>query len=159
MTTQMRPLSLILAVSDNGVIGDNGKVPWRISEDLRFFKSQTMGHAIIMGRKTFAEVGRALPGRRNIVVSRTADHFDGCEIARTFEAAVELARSTDEEPYVIGGAAIYEAALPVATRIFLTEVHREIEGDTHFHLDRHGWRETARRKGESEGVEFVTLER
>ena len=92
-------------------------------------------------------------------MSRTADGFDGCETARSFEEAVELARTTDEEPRVIGGSAIYEAALPVATKIFLTEVSLPAEGDTFFHLDRGGWRETARRKGETDGVEFVTLER
>ena len=155
----MNKLSLILAIADNDVIGLNGKLPWRIPEDLRFFKSTTMGHAIIMGRKTFAEVGKPLPGRRNIVVSRTADAFEGSELARSVEEAIDLARKTDDEPFVIGGAAIYEAAMPLATRIFLTEVHQRPEGDTFFHLDRHGWRETARRQGESEGVEFVTLER
>jgi dihydrofolate reductase len=155
----MAKLSLIVAIADNGVIGKDGQLPWRIPEDLRFFKNTTMGHAIIMGRKTYAEVGKPLPGRRNIVVSRTADKYEGAEIARTFEEAVELARKTDEEPFVIGGSAIFEAALPVATRIFLTEVHRDPEGDTYFHLDRAGWRETSRRPGETEGVEFVTLER
>jgi dihydrofolate reductase len=155
----MSKLSLIVAIADNGVIGKDGQLPWRIPEDLRFFKNTTMGHAIIMGRKTYAEVGKPLPGRRNIVVSRTADKYEGAEIARTFEEAVELARKTDEEPFVIGGSTIFHAALPVATRIFLTEVHREPEGDTYFHLDRGGWRETARRPGETEGVEFVTLER
>lgn len=155
----LAPLSMIVAVADNGVIGREGQVPWRIPEDLRFFKNTTMGHAIIMGRKTFAEVGKPLPGRRNIVVSRTADAFEGSELARSLEEAIALARTTDPEPFVIGGAAIYEAALPLATRIFLTEVHRQAEGDTFFHLDRSGWRETSRRRGETEDVEFVTLER
>lgn len=155
----MAPLSMILAVADNDVIGSEGKVPWRIPEDLRFFKNTTMGHAIIMGRKTFAEVGKPLPGRRNIVVSRTADGFEGSELARSLEEAITMARTTDPEPFIIGGAKIYEAALPFATRIFVTEVHRQVDGDTSFHLDRTGWRETARRKGESEDVEFVTLER
>jgi dihydrofolate reductase len=155
----LAPLSLILALADNGVIGKDGKVPWRIPEDLRFFKNTTMGHAIIMGRNTFAEVGKPLPGRRNIVVSRTADAFEGSELARSIEEAIAMARTTDPEPFVIGGAKIYEAAMPFATRIFLTEVHRDADGDTVFHLDRQGWRETSRKKGESEGVEFVTLER
>ena len=159
MTTQLAKLAIIVAIADNGVIGDHGQLPWRISEDLRFFKDTTMGHSIIMGRNTFASIGKALPGRRSIVVSRTADRFDGCELARSFEQAVELARKTDDEPFVIGGAMIYEAALPLATRIFPTEVHRQAAGDTFFHLDRSGWRETSRRRGESEEVEFVTLER
>lgn len=159
MTTQMLPLTLIVAIADNGVIGKDGQLPWRIPEDLRFFKNTTMGHAIIMGRKTYAEVGKPLPGRRNIVVSRTADKYEGAEIARSLEEAVELARKTDESPFVIGGSTIFAEALPIATRIFLTEVHRQAEGDTYFHLDRKGWRETARRPAETEGVEFVTLER
>ena len=155
----LAPLSLILALADNGVIGKEGKVPWRIPEDLRFFKNTTMGHAIIMGRNTFAEVGKPLPGRRNIVVSRSADGFEGSEVARSIEEAIAMARTTDPEPFVIGGAKIYEAAMPFATRIFLTEVHRQADGDTVFHLDRAGWRETSRKAAESEGVEFVTLER
>jgi dihydrofolate reductase len=152
-------LALIVAIADNDVIGNQGQLPWRISEDLRFFKNTTMGHAIIMGRATWASVGRPLPGRRNIVVSRTADKFEGAELARSFEEAVALARQSDEEPFVIGGAAIYEAALPVATKIYVTEVHQTPDGDTKFHLDRTLWRETSRRKGETDGVEFVTLER
>ena len=97
--------------------------------------------------------------RRNIVVSRTADAFEGCEKATSLEEAIALARTTDHEPRIIGGAALYEAALPLATRIFLTEVHRQVDGDVFFHLDRSGWREVERRPAESEGVEFVTLER
>jgi dihydrofolate reductase len=157
--SELAPLALVVAIADGGVIGKDGTLPWRLPEDLQHFKATTMGHAIIMGRKTHASIGRPLAGRRNIVVSRTADAFEGCEVARGLEEAIALARTTDEEPRIIGGAAIYEAALPVATRIFLTEVHRKIEGDTFFHLDRAGWRETARKAGESEGVEFVTLER
>lgn len=155
----MNGLALVVAIGKGGVIGNAGALPWKISEDMRHFKAVTMDHAIIMGRKTHASIGKALPGRRNIVVSRTADGFDGCETARSLEEAIALARTTDTEPRVIGGAAIYEAALPVATKIFLTEVSLEAEGDTFFHLDRAGWRETSRRKGESDGVEFVTLER
>ncbi|MBX3233851.1 MAG: dihydrofolate reductase [Labilithrix sp.] len=157
--SERAPLTLVVAIGDGGVIGKDGALPWKISEDMRHFKSVTMGHAVIMGRKTHASIGRPLDGRRNIVVSRTADGFDGCETARSIEEAIERARTTDDEPHVIGGAAIYEAALPLATKIHLTEVHRAVEGDAFFHLDRSGWRETARRKGESEGVEFVTLER
>ena len=157
--SELAPLALVVAIGDGGVIGKNGELPWRLSEDMRHFKATTMGHAIIMGRKTHASIGRALAGRRNIVISRTADGFDGCEVARSLEEAIALARTTDEEPRIIGGAQIYEEALPLVTRIFLTEVHRKLEGDAFFHLDRSGWRETSRRAGESEGVEFVTLER
>ena len=157
--SELAPLALIVAVGDGGVIGKGGGLPWRIPEDLQHFKAMTMGHAIIMGRKTHASIGRPLAGRRNIVVSRTADAFEGCEKATSLEEAIALARTTDHEPRIIGGAALYEAALPLATRIFLTEVHRQVDGDVFFHLDRSGWREVERRPAESEGVEFVTLER
>ncbi len=155
----MKPLALVVAIADGGVIGKDGTLPWRIPEDLQHFKATTMGHAIIMGRKTHASIGRPLAGRRNIVVSRTADGFEGCEKATSLEKAIALARTTDDEPRIIGGAALYEAALPLATRVFLTEVHRRVDGDAYFHLDRSGWREVERRPGASEGVEFVTLER
>ena len=156
----MDPLALVLALGDGGVLGKDGKVPWHIPEDLKHFKAMTLGHAIIMGRRTWDEVGKPLPGRRNIVVSRTVRELPGAEIVATLEDAVEAARTTDPEPRVIGGAQIYAAALPLATTIYLTEVHREVAGDTFFHLDRTGFRETSRRRSEvSEGVEFVTLER
>lgn len=157
----MNKLALVVAVADGGVIGVAGGLPWRIPEDLRHFKNVTMGHAIIMGRKTFESIGRALPGRRNIVVSRDpALRIEGVEVAPSVEAAVSLARSTDDEPRIIGGSSIYEAALPLATKIFLTEVHRKVDGDTFFpSFDRGAFRETDRRAGEEEGVEFVTLER
>jgi dihydrofolate reductase len=155
----MLPLAFVLAVADNGVIGKDGKVPWRIPEDLAHFKKMTLGHAIIMGRGTWDEVGKPLPGRRNIVVSRTVSALPGAEVTSSLEQAIALARETDDEPRVIGGAQIYRAALPFATRIYLTEVHRSPDGDTFFHLDRTGFRETSRVRGATEDVEFVTLER
>ncbi len=157
--SELAPLALVVAIGDGGVIGNENGLPWRISEDMRHFKAVTMGHAIIMGRKTHASIGRPLAGRRNIVVSRSADAFDGCELARSLEAAITLARTTDAEPRIIGGAQLYAEALPLATRIYLTEVHGTYTGDAFLHLDRAGWREVERRRGETEGVEFVTLER
>lgn len=161
MTNARLPLTLVVAVADDGAIGLRGRLPWRIPEDLKHFKRATMGHAIIMGRKTWDEVGRPLPGRRNIVVSRQAGlRLEGAEVVGSLEAAIALARQTDPEPCVIGGSAIYAEALPLATKILLTEVHREVEADTFFPpFDRSAWRETARRRGETEDVEFVTLER
>lgn len=159
--TERLPLALIVAVADNGAIGKDGKVPWRIPEDLKYFKAATMGHAILMGRKTWDEVGRPLPGRRNLVVSRQKDLvLQGAEVFGSLDDAIRAARSTDPEPYVIGGSTLYEAAFPLATKVHLTEVHRNVEADTFFpNWDRTGWRETSRRKGESEDVEFVVLER
>ena len=156
----LKKLTLIFAVSDAGVIGKGGGLPWKIPEDMRYFRDSTMGHAVIMGRRTFEEVNKPLKGRRNIVVSRAGKPIDGCEVATSFEAACELAWTTDEEPMVIGGAQIYAEAMPRATKILLTEVHREVDGDTYFQLDRAGWRETERRRGvETSDIEFVTLER
>lgn len=154
-------LAIVVAIADGGIIGVGGGLPWKIPEDMRHFKEVTMGHAIVMGRKTHDSIGRALPGRRNIVVSRTPGlALDGCEVAPSVEAAIALARRTDDEPRIIGGAAIYEAALPLATKVYLTEIHRRVSGDTYFpSFERRSWREVERRAGESEGVEFVTLER
>jgi dihydrofolate reductase len=161
MSEARAPLSMVVAIGDNGAIGKDGKVPWRIPEDLKHFKNVTMGHAIIMGRKTWDEVGRPLPGRRNLVVSRQPGlALEGAEVFPTLEAAIAAARTTDDEPHVIGGSTIYEAAMPFATRIHLTEVHRNVEADTFFPpFDRSVWREVERRPAETEGVEFVTLER
>lgn len=154
------PLVLVLAVARNGAIGKDGKVPWRIPEDLKHFKAMTMGHAIVMGRKTYEETRRPLPGRRNIVISRKPEYAaPGCEVVSSLEEAIALARTADPEPRVIGGAEIYRLALPLATRIYLTEVDSDVEGDTFFAVDRTGFRETERRAGETPGVWFVTLDR
>lgn len=157
-----KPLAIVVAIARRGVIGAHGALPWKISEDLKHFKATTMDHAIIMGRKTYDSIGKALPGRRNIVVSRQLRmQIAGCEVEPTFEDALRLARENDEEPRVIGGATIYELALPLATKIFLTEVDRDVEGDTFFPtFDRSTWTETSRRKAtEHDDVSFVTLER
>ncbi len=156
------PLAIVVAAGEGGVIGTGGALPWRIPEDLRHFKAKTVGHAIIMGRKTHASIGRALPDRRNIVVSRDpALALAGCEVAPSLEAAIALARQHDPEPRVVGGAEIYRLALPLATRIFLTEVARRVpDGDAFFPaLDRTEWIEASRVPGASEGVTFVELVR
>lgn len=156
----MSPLVLVLAVARNGVIGKDGKVPWYIPEDLKHFRAMTKGHAILMGRKTYEETKRPLPDRRNIVISRDpAFSAPGCEVVTSLEQGIALARTTDPEPRVIGGAEIYRLALPLATRIYLTEVDRDVDGDTVFHLDRTGFVETERRGGESGDVWYVTLDR
>ena len=154
------PLTLVLAVSRNGVIGRGGQVPWHLPEDLKHFRRVTTGHAILMGRRTWDEVGKPLPNRRNIVISRKDGlHLEGAEVVPSLAEGIALARTTDPEPCVIGGAEIYRLAWPLATRIFLTEVDRDVEGDTHFTVDRRGFRETERRPGETPGLTFVTLER
>lgn len=124
-------LSLIVAMSQNQVIGRNGGLPWRLKSDLRRFKQITMGHTLIMGRKTFESIGRVLPGRRTIVISRQHEFGAGVDIARSFEEAVEMARQ-DREPFVVGGGEIYKLALPRTDRIYLTRVDAVIEGETRF---------------------------
>jgi dihydrofolate reductase len=127
-------LSLIAAVSDNGVIGRGQALPWRLSADLRRFKSLTMGHHILIGRKTFAAIGRPLPGRTLIVISRKPDlAVENVHVADSLDAAVKLAHSAgDSEAFVIGGGEIYRQAIDVVDRIYLTRVHASIDGDTYF---------------------------
>ena len=139
----MSELVLVVAIADNGVIGKDGAIPWHISEDLKRFKALTMGHTIVMGRKTWDSLPRRpLPGRANVVVTRQADwRADGAVVASSLGQAVE---GTSGPVFVIGGAEIYDLALPHATRIELTEVHQDFDGDARFVFDRSGWRETSR---------------
>ena len=126
----MRRVSLIVAASENDVIGRQGDLPWHLSADLRRFKQLTMGHAIIMGRKTFESIGRCLPGRQTIIVTRRTDyHVPGALVAGGIAQAIEMS-GTDSEPFVTGGAEIYRAALPQIDRVYLTRVHTSVEGDT-----------------------------
>ncbi|HMZ92826.1 MAG TPA: dihydrofolate reductase, partial [Pseudomonadales bacterium] len=134
----MPVIALIAAMANNRVIGRDNQLPWHIAEDLRFFKRMTLGKPLIMGRNTFESLGRPLPGRPHIVISRNPDYQPaGVERAATLEAAIaratELARaSSADEIMVIGGAQVYAAALPYARRIYLTLVDAEVAGDTHF---------------------------
>lgn len=154
------PLALIVALAKKDrAIGNQGALPWHIPEDLKRFKAVTMGHALVMGRKTHESIGRPLPGRRNIVVTRSGATFAGCETAASLEQAVTMARATDPMPMVIGGAELYAQALPLATHLFLTEVERDVEADTFFPaLERDAWREVRREAGPP-GVTFTDLER
>jgi dihydrofolate reductase len=157
----MEQLAIVVAMNAERVIGKAGGLPWHIPEDLKHFRQVTTGHSIIMGRKTHDSIGRALPGRQNIVISRRMNaQFVGCEVVDTLEGAIKLARRHgDDEPMVIGGASIYVLALPLCTRIYLTEVNQQVDGDTFFpEIDFSQWHETARRFGDS-GVTFKTLER
>jgi dihydrofolate reductase len=158
----LAPLAVVVAVARGGVIGRDGGLPWHLPEDLRHFRAVTRGHAVIMGRRTFESIGRPLPDRRNVVVSRTAGFAPpGVEVAGSLDAALDAARLTDSEPRVIGGAALYAAALPRATTVWLTEIDRDVAGDTFFPpLDRDVFQEVERRRAESaHDVWFVRLER
>lgn len=155
-----RSLALIVAVARNRVIGKNGTLPWHVSEDLKHFKRTTLGHAVIMGRKTFESIGRPLPGRRNIVVTRRPDSFPGAETAKSLAEAIELARQTDECPFVIGGASLFEEALPLTTKLFVTQIDSDFEGDTHFpDIDWSDFEEVETRAGKTEGVTFRVFRR
>ena len=160
----MSRIALVVAVAENGVIGDHGKIPWHISEDMKHFKAVTMGKPIIMGRKTWDSLPKKpLPGRTNIVVTRDRRFVaDGAKAVHTFGEAIALAE--DEKPgeiMVIGGAEIYAAALGSASRIYLTEVKGAFGGNARFELDRAQWRETEREDHFDATVphSFVTLER
>lgn len=152
-------LALIVAVARNGVIGRGGGLPWHLSEDLKHFKRTTLGHAVIMGRRTHESIGRPLPKRRNIVVTRSGAALEGCETASSLDEALELARATDDCPFVIGGASLYEEALPSATEIHMTTIDRDVEGDTFFPTELAGFEEVERHEGETEGVVFRVLHR
>jgi dihydrofolate reductase len=127
-------VSIIAALSTNGVIGRANGLPWRLSTDLKRLKALTMGHHYIQGRKTYDTVGRPLPGRINIVITRQQDFApEGIVVVHTLEEALRIAREAgDEEPFIAGGAQIFEQALHVADRMYLTRVHAEVEGDTYF---------------------------
>jgi dihydrofolate reductase len=157
----MSQIVLVVAAADNGVIGAGGHIPWHISDDLKRFKALTMGKAVVMGRRTWDSLPRKpLPGRDNIVITRDPGwRADGAIAAASPLAALAQAKG---DVMVIGGAEIYRAFLPHAARIELTEVHGDFAGDAFFHLDRAGWRETARedhRTPEGLACSYVTLER
>ncbi len=157
-------VTLVAAVAANGVIGRDGDLPWRIPADLRHFKRKTLGKPVIMGRKTFESLGRALPGRRNIVITRQADWVaPDTERAPSLDAALAMAADAPEIA-VIGGAEIYALALPLADKLELTEVRARPDGDTVFPaFDRSRWREVWRQDhpgaGETPAFSFVTLQR
>jgi dihydrofolate reductase len=157
-------LSLILAVADNGVIGRDRGLPWRLGSDLRRFRKLTMGHPLIMGRKTYEAIGKPLDGRDSIVVTRGAASFAGLPdsvfAARSVEEALALAKKRSQErgvseAFVIGGAELFSLALPYATRIYLTRVHGAPEGDVRWEPPSEGWTEASReRREQSERDEY-----
>lgn len=154
-------LTIIAAVAENGVIGDRNRLIWHISEDLRFFKKTTEGHPVIMGRKTFQSLGRPLPNRKNIVISRTDQPpLEGVEWVCSLEEAI--ARTRAENAFVIGGGEIYRQALPLAERMLLTEVHHPYSGDCFFPTwDSRQWKEVSRvrvQRGEKFEYPFSFIE-
>jgi len=157
-------LVLIVAMARDRVIGKDGRLPWHLSADLKRFKALTMGHPIVMGRKTYDSIGRALPGRRNIVVSRNEElAINDADRATSLRAALDLAANA-EQVFVIGGEQIYRLALPLADRIELTEIDTAVAGDAWFpEFDRDQWHEQQRESHSDPAsglrYDFVTLER
>lgn len=164
-------IAVVVAVADNGIIGQEGGLPWRLSSELKHFKGLTMGKPMVMGRKTFESIGKPLEGRDTIVITRNPG-FDaaGIHVVDGLEAALELARRLAvgrqaDEVMVVGGGEIYRAVLPVADRVYLSEIHAEPEGDTRFPtLDSQIWQETSRERRDpgpkdSAAFSFVVLDR
>ena len=164
-------LSLMVAKASNRVIGRNNKLPWYLPNDLKYFKQVTFGKPVIMGRKTWDSLGKPLPGRTNIVITRQADfQAEGAKVVATLDEAVTLAENVafiegQDEAVVMGGAEIYALALPKTDRLYLTEVHAEVDGDTWFpEYDTSEWKEIGREDFPAEGpnpydYSFVVYER
>ena len=147
---------LVAAVASNGIIGANGALPWRLPEDLQHFKRITMGHPIIMGRKTWESLKGPLPGRDNIVVTRTAGYeAPGAAVASSLEAALALCLG-EPVAFVIGGSRLFAESLPVAAGLVMTEIYKDFEGDTWFPpYDHSHWKETQREQhATAEGMKF-----
>lgn len=166
-------LALIVAMARNRVIGRDNAMPWQQPDDLRYFKRMTLGKPVIMGRKTFASIGRPLPGRSNIVVTRnTSFAAEGIHVVHSLDAAIALGQrllaelgQEDGELMLLGGAELYAQGLPLASRLYLTELHGEPEGDARFPaIDLAAWRELSREdhdagEGNTYAYSFVVLER
>jgi dihydrofolate reductase len=150
---------IVAAVGRNCVIGIDGRLPWKIPEDLARFKEMTMGHALVMGRATFESIGRPLPGRSNIVLTHRLDwSHEGVDAAGSFEEAVDIAADRGQDVFIAGGADVYRQALEVADSMELTEVDASPDGDTWFpEVDWSSWAETGR--DEHPGFDFVTYRR
>lgn len=164
-------LALIVAVAQNRVIGRDNKLPWYLPNDLKYFKQTTLGKPVIMGRKTYESIGKPLPGRTNIVITRQTDYRpEGVKVVGTVEDAIKVAESVclidgQDEAMVMGGAEIYGLTLPHCERLYLTEVHADVEGDAWFpEYEKSEWKEVTREDFKAEGpnpfdYSFVVYER
>lgn len=151
----MSRISILVAVASNGVIGAGNRLPWHLPDDLRYFKRLTTGHCVVMGRKTYDSIGRPLPNRRNIVITRQPDlRIDGAEVAHSLDEALS-ACAGDDEIFVIGGAEIFRQVLDRTDRLYLTELMRDHEGDVFMpEYDRGQWQEVSRDKRVADGLEY-----
>lgn len=164
-------ISAIVAVSHNGIIGVNGKIPWKLPEDMKRFKQLTMGHHLIMGRATYESIGRPLPGRTTIVLSRgrsglSKEYPKGVVLAGSLNEALTMLENDDDEAFICGGAQVYNEAMSLCNRMYLTVIERDFEGDTRFDynpLSEHGrvWRQVVGERSNFEGMSyrFETWER
>ncbi len=139
-------ISLIVAMANNRVIGLDNKMPWHLSADLKKFKSITMGSPILMGRKTYESIGRPLPGRTNMIISRNLDYQqEGCLVFNDLNTALETASQSTKEVFIIGGSDLYKAILPLANVLYLTLINKDFQGDTFFpEIDFNEWSEVTR---------------
>ncbi|MFE8601962.1 dihydrofolate reductase [Archangium violaceum] len=159
----MRTVSAIVAMATNRCIGRDNTLPWRLPADLKRFKQLTMGHTLVMGRKTYESIGRPLPGRTMVVVTRQRDYApEGVQVAHSLELALELARG--DEVFIAGGADLYRQAMPHVRRLYLTRIDRDYEGDTFFpEVDLSGWKLVAEEHHPATATEppfsFLTYER
>jgi dihydrofolate reductase len=157
-------VSIVVAVAQNNAIGKDNKLLWHLPKDLKHFKEITTGGTVIMGRKTYDSVGRPLPNRRNIIITRQQIEIAGCEVVNSVEAALDLCRD-EAEVFIVGGAEIYKQAMPLTDRIFLTIVHENFEADTYFpEIKEDIWKQTDRQDYEPDEknplpYSFMTLER
>ena len=151
-------LSIIVAMAKNRTIGVNNTLPWRCPEDLKHFKALTMGHHMIMGRKTFDSIGKALPGRTTVIVSRnTGLKIEGCLVAHSLPAAI-AACAGDTETFIVGGAELYRQALPLVDTLYVTEIQQDVDGDAHFPgFDQSAWTETSREVRSQETPQPLTF--
>jgi len=157
-------INIVVAIAANNAIGKNNKLLWHLPKDLKHFKQLTTGHTVIMGRKTFDSVGKPLPNRRNIVITRQKINIEGCEVVNSLEAALDLANG-EAEVDVIGGAEIYKQALSLTDIIYLTIVHQNFDADTFFpEIDYSEWQELSREDHQPDEkhafpFSFITLKR
>ena len=156
--------TIVVAISENHVIGKDNKLLWHQPADLKHFKDITNGHTVIMGRKTYNSVGKPLPKRRNIIITRKTITIEGCEVVNSIEAALALCKS-EQEVFIVGGAEIYKQAMHLTDRIYLTIMHQDFDGDSFFpDLDKNVWKEVHREDYEADdknplAYSFITLER
>ena len=154
-------ISLIAAFAEEGVIGKDGKIPWTLKEDLKHFKNKTEGCSVVMGRKTYESIGRPLPNRLNIVMTRNPKRQEGIKEVSNTKDALKVASSYSDEIFIIGGEKIYEEFLPLATKMYLTKIDIKVKGDTFFpSWNKNEWKELSKqdKKDVDQGIEYWFLE-